>query len=402
MKRHYRRYRPKRRRRSRLSSSNWGPILALLGTVIGILGVAALVVFVALPKLLPLVGISYTAPFMPTPTPGPTAVPVATAYPMELFDPQSAQAEIVFTDSGSYRWFSDPYCYDGQIMLSAGNLDDNNNAVLTDLLLYDPESRTAEKLPYSPANTHIMYARFNADWIVYLDANFAGGGAIMAVNRSDANAKPVLVKDIYTGQPELVLSGNYLAFTDRTGSKMDKLFVVDLSTMESVTVAMFSSSVYGQSTPDLRGTLLTWADTSNVSDSGEMISIIYHMNLNASTTTSYEPGTYVHDPQGDGSHTAWLNGHHGADTSLYCCTGAGAPMLVADGVTDFSLQEEYIAYGMNEAVYAYVFDTGKSYLISPEHQLTQFLGASDGKIFWLDVTTRDVGRDIVMFAELPI
>ena len=102
MKRYHRRRRS-RRRRSSLSASNWGPILALSGTVLGIIAVIALVIFVGLPKLLPLIGISYRAPFSPTPTPAPTPAPTPTPNPMELFD-----ANLSLTEgrlSGFCRYF---------------------------------------------------------------------------------------------------------------------------------------------------------------------------------------------------------------------------------------------------------------------------------------------------------
>ena len=68
MKRRYRRARP-HRRKSSIMASNWGPVLALSGSVLGILGAIALVVFVLLPVLMPLLGVSYTPPFTPRATP---------------------------------------------------------------------------------------------------------------------------------------------------------------------------------------------------------------------------------------------------------------------------------------------------------------------------------------------
>ncbi|MEG1547113.1 MAG: hypothetical protein RR232_04590 [Clostridia bacterium] len=393
------RRRIRRRRRRSLSASNWGPVLALSGTILGILALIALVLFVVLPRVMPLIGVEYNAPFMPTPTPSPTPKPLPTPNPMERLKPVDAQTEVVFSESGSYRWFADPYFYDGVMIFSAGNLS-GQNAVLTDLYLYYPDSRTAEKLPYHPVNAHIMYARFNEQWIVYFDAKLNGGGQIMAVDRTKPNAQPVVIKDIYSGQPEIQLSGNYIAFIDRTGSRMDKLFVCDLNTLESTTVAMFSGSIYGQSLPSLKGDLLTWADSLD-SASGSMTSAIYSIRLGSSTVSTYNPGTYAHDPESDGKRTAWLTDNHGPDTQLYYSIGGSAPILIDSGVIDYSLGENFIAYSKGDVIYAYSFETKTSYRISPEHQLAQFLGASDGKVIWMDVTSRDVGRDIIMFANIP-
>lgn len=56
-----RKYRTKvpRKRLRKLNRSNAGPVFALIGIIMGILAIAALIVFVALPFLLPKLGIDY-------------------------------------------------------------------------------------------------------------------------------------------------------------------------------------------------------------------------------------------------------------------------------------------------------------------------------------------------------
>ena len=182
MKRHHRRRHTIRRRRS-LKSTIWGPILALSATIIGIVGIIAAIVFVGLPRLLPLVGIDYRAPFAPTPTPSPTPRPTPTPNPMDLFDAEGAETEVVFDEIRDYKWFGDPYFYGGKLMLAGGKLIDGK-AIMCDLLLWDPEGRSAEKLNIPLENTHFMFPKFNDEWIVYLDANYDGGGKLCAVDRS--------------------------------------------------------------------------------------------------------------------------------------------------------------------------------------------------------------------------
>lgn len=375
-----------------------GPAGILLLSLIGIAGIAAAIMYVLLPKLLPQLGIDgYRPPFLPEPSAEVTMLPVVTMAPMDLYDPVERQTEVVFPDSGSYSWFADPYFYDNVMLLSAGKVVDQQ-AVMLAMYFYYPDGRTAEKLPYSPQNDHFLFPRFNDDWIVYLDAKMSGGGAIMAIDRSVPNAEPVLVKDIYSGQPEIGLWKDYIVFTDRTGTNMDKLFVCDLSTMETVTLAMFQKSIYGQSTPDINNGIITWADADIGSTETSAINTI---TIGTSGIKSYSPGTYVHDVENDGLHTVWLTGHHGPDTALYYSTNNGPAIKVADGVVDFGLSNAFIAYTADEVLYAYMFNTGKAYQISPDQQRAQFLGVSDGKVLWLDVTSRDVSRDVVMFAEIP-
>ncbi|MBE5785883.1 MAG: hypothetical protein E7330_08865 [Clostridiales bacterium] len=399
MRRYRRRNRRRiRRRRTSLSASNWGPVLALLGTVLGIAAVICLIVFVALPRLLPLIGVDYNAPFMPTPTPSPTPKPTPTPHPMTTFDPLEAQNELVFDNSAEYKWFGDPYFHDGVMVFTAGKLVDSY-AVMQDLYFFYPETRAAEKVPITLNNAHFMYPKFNDDWLIYLDANLNGGGHLMAYNLKEENAGPVEIKQVYTGQPEPMLDGHYAAWIERTGTRMDKLFIADLNTLETTVINMFSNSVYGQSLPSLREGLLCWADTEGVSETGTDTSVIYSITLASSTMRSYSPNTYVHDPECGGQYAVWLDSHHAPDAGLYYSKSGGKPVKIASGVVEFGLGSDFVAYSRDEAIWLYMFDNERTYRISAEQELAQFLGVSDDRVMWMDVTTR--ARDIIKFAKIP-
>lgn len=380
-------------------ASNWGPVLALLGTVIGALALVALVVFVGLPKLLPLVGIEYRAPFAPTPSPSPTPRPTPTPNTMDLFNAAEAETEVVFDASSSYRWFGDPYMYGGRMVLSAGKLVDTN-AVLLDLYFYEPANRTAIKIESALQNAHYMFPKFNERWLVYLDAKLDGGGFLTALDLSDAAAEPTIIKEVYTGQPEPMLDGDYIAWTERTGTRMDKLFVCDLNTLETTVVHMFSNNSYGQSLPYLYSGKLIWADADSSGSGGsDETSVIYSMTLGSSAINTYSAGVYVHDPETNGVYTAWLDAHHAPDANLYYSKNDSKPVKIASGVVEFGIAENFIAYCKDEVIYAYRFDNGKTYRISSDYEAAQFLGASDGCAIWMDVTSRE--RDIIKFARLP-
>lgn len=388
-----------RRRRSSLSASNWGPVLALLGTVSGILALVALVIFVGLPKLLPLVGIDYRAPFAPTPSPTCTPAPTPTPNPMDLFDTASAETEVVFDASSDYRWFGDPYMFDGKMVLSAGKLIDSQ-ASLLDLYFYEPDSRTAQKINVTLQNDHFMFPKFNGHWLVYLDAKQNGGGYLTMLDLTDESAEPVIIKEIYAGLPEPMLDGDCVAWIDRTGTRMDKLFVCRLDTLETTVVSMFSNNSYGQSLPYFRNGTLIWADANSSGASGsDDTSVIYSMQIGSPSLSTYSAGTYVHDPQTNGTYTAWLDAHHSPDTCLYYSKNGDQPTKIASGVVQFGMWDTFIAYSKDEVIYAYRFDNGKTYRISAEYEAAQFLGVSDSCVIWMDVTSRE--RDIIKFSRLP-
>ena len=75
-------------------------------------------------------------------------------------------------------------------------------------------------------------------------------------------------------------------------------------------------------------------------------------------------------------------------------------VAAAEGVVEFGIAENFVAYGKDEAVWIYVFENGKSYRLTPERENTQFLGVSGGYVMWMDVTSRE--RDIIKYALPPL
>ena len=400
MKRHrsYRRAHKKRRRG--IKHSNWWPFLLLGGAILGVLAIAVLVIYFALPKAAELLDFDYKPPFIPETTPSPTPAPTPTPHPMTYFNSKENTQEVLLELSSEYRWLSDPFVYRGKMIVCAGKIDQTDKKVhLMQMCWFDPVALTAEPLPLSPQNSHFMFPKFNDKWLVYLDANIDGGGMLMAVDLTASTLKPVKIKDIYTGQPEPSLDGQYVAFTDRTGSKREKLFVCDLTTMESTVVEMFSGSVYGQSKPYLLGGRLIWADSATAEGDSDL-SFINYIDLTSSTVTSYSPGTFVHDPKSSGVYTAWLSDVHGISTQLYFNKGlSGRPVLVDSGVVDFGMGSDFVAYSRGESIYVYLFQTGKIYRLTQDYEYAQLLGVSDNYVIWMDVTSRE--RDIVKFVAIP-
>ena len=398
-RRRFKRAKRRRRRRS-LSASNWGPIIKLTAVILGFLALLYVILYIAVPKAAEFIGIDYRAPFTPEATPAPTPKPTPTPHPMKTYDFAANSQELVFDGSSNYKWFTDPYFHDGRMIISAGKLaSDGKNVTFSDMFFFNPEDRSAEKLPLSPQNFHFMYPKFNGKWLVYLDAKIDEGGAIMAVDLTASPLKAVKVKDIYSGQPEPFLSDNYLAFTDRTGTTKDKLFVYDLTTMESTVVAMFTNSVYGQSKPFIADSTLIWADSATSSGSSDT-SVLNYIYINSSTVKSVNTGTFVHDPECNRQYTAWLTEVHSRDTQLYGMNGfGGEPFLIDSGVVEFGLGSDFVAYSRDEGIYVYMFNGGSIYRLTQDYEQAMFLGVSDDHVMWMDVTSRE--RDIVKFIEIP-
>ncbi|MBQ9833056.1 MAG: hypothetical protein IJO48_04910 [Clostridia bacterium] len=395
-----RKYKPPKRYRKRFSfkTSKWGPHIQLGIVVLCVVLLLLFIVYVALPKLLPLIGVDYHAPFVPTPTPAPTAPPTPTPHPMAYFNINEEQQEVMFSDYTSYRWFADPYFYNDKLIFAAGRLI-GTDVEMQKLIMYEPDTRVGETLSYAAVNDHLLFPRFNSEWLVYFDAHKNGGGNIMACSMKNGYGEAVLIKEVFTGQPELMLDGKYLAWIERTGSRMDKLFVCDLESRETAVVQMFSNSIYGQSLPSLRDGLLVWADAGDVVDGEEVNSTIYSIAMTQSTVSTFKAPGYVHDPECVDGNWAWLDAHHSEDTKLYYMHSGTQAKVIAEGVVEFGMEADFLAYTKDEALWVYIFETDETYRVTPEHEKAQFLGVSDNKVIWMDVTSRE--RDIMKFVEIP-
>ena len=406
-----------RRRHSRLSASIWSPILKLAGAVLGTAAGIALITFLTMflletvfkvdtplkpggftEKLAGLFGVK--EPFVVSPTPYHSPVPTATPHPMELFNSEDEEKEIVLPPDLSYKWLGDPFCCNGRIIFTAGTADDGNKVLMKTLLEYDTENGNVRKLNIKPENDHVLFPVFNENWLVYLDAHYTTGGKIRAVNLKSAGKEPFTVKEIYVGQPEIRLDGDYITWLDRTGSERDKIFVCHIPTLETTVVQYFNKSSYGTSMPFLKNGRLIWAAEDNSESTARITSVLKYVDLSSSTISEFHPEVYIHNPEYNGRYYTWIDSHYGEDSTLYVYDGNGTPAAVDEGIVEFGIAEKYVAYEKNEAVWIYLFETGKTYRITPEREQTQFLGVSGGYIFWMDVTSRE--RDIIKYIKLPL
>lgn len=336
------------------------------------------------------------------PTPEPTAEPEQTDHPMENADMDEVVHSIGITDT-AFQWYADSFAYGDTLMFCAGEVV-NGDAYMTALLQVSTDknaSTTAQRINIVLENDHIMSPVFNDSWLCYFDAKSTGGGKIFCTKYdSDYSAKS-LVKEVYTGHPSLFLSGDYLCWTERTGTAMDKLYLCDLRTMETATVQMFNKTTYyGVSLPHMLKGKLVWADVDTENASGGITSQISVLNVESGEFLSYKPGTYVHDPKTNGGDVlCWLTGNHGTDSDLYVSYDMGESELIEENVVDFYMDEDFVAYQKDDNIYVYILSTKNKYMLNRKGQSVQLNGASDGCVMWSDVTSHE--RELPEFAVIP-
>lgn len=329
-----------------------------------------------------------------------TSVPAQ--HPLETISVGDITKGIDVTDS-AYKWFSDCSVYGDTAIFCAGEVV-GGDAVMTSLMqcsVANMQDTVAQRINILLENECVMYPVFNEKYLVYLDANESGGGKIMCCKFGGDYTKTTMVKEVYTGHPVLCLSGDILAWTERTGTSMDKLFVCDLTTLESATVQTFDRmTCYGVSRPNLKGANLMWADVDSETTSGVMTSQICMLNVETGEYFAYKPEMYVHDPKSNGNGVvAWITGNHGTDSDLYFTTDFENNVLVEKGVVDFYIDKDYIAYQKNEAIHVYIISEGKSFTITRGTENAQLMGVFGNTVIWNNIASGD--RETLKFSKIP-
>ena len=309
----------------------------------------------------------------PSPSPSPSPDPAA-LHPLYTADLTAVQKEIVVPE---FQYLADPFLYRGQICFAAGNYTPDGTAAFVRLCTYEPKTDRHTFLALPVQYKSIRFPKMNERWIVYLDATAAGGGRLVAYDRIADTAKTI--KTVHIGMPQPQLWGDTVVWLERTGQSRDKLFACDLKTGESVALELFDNSEYALSTPSFYDGMLVYVDPQGK---------LTKWDLEQNKKETIETGTYVHDPQYNGTFLAYLSGNHGSDTDLYLLTDDG-PLCVAQNVSDFALGDTFLAYNRYERNYVYFPADQSTFCTTRDDEKAMLLTAGGNLLLWMDVTWRD-------------
>lgn len=382
------------RRRLSLKKTRFGPVITLLVcTLLFAAFITAVIIWG--PQLMHLaLGVepdwSCITGKKATPVPSPSPTPDSTPDPAKNHALYSADLEKVQNEMvvEAYQYLSDVSYCNPYIVCVAGNYTTDGTAAFVRVVLHNPLTRTNTYLTLPQSYKSLRFPCVNEDWVVYVDANGAGGGRIMSYDR--ATEKSRVLKTVHVGIPKLSLWDKYAAWIERTGSTRDKLFLSDVSTGETVTLAILDNSPFGMSEPCLFGGKLWYADE---------VGILQCLDLKTKETTAYKTGLYVHDPKYNGEQVAFITGNHGFDSDLYFFTeDEPTPKLVSSGVIDFSMGEGFLSYTKNDKTYVYFFEDGVTFCITRSNETSILLGAGGDFVIWMDTTWRD--KDILEYMHV--
>ncbi len=288
-----------------------------------------------------------------------------------------------------YTSINAPYFYDGKIAFSTTS----GSILYNKLYLYDTVEETYEEIPVKVKYDNILDICMNEAYIVYLDSSNDGGGRICVYDRAAGDWH--VVKEYAYALPQIALEGEYIAFLQQAGAALDRLYLFNLRTKESVTVKTFVRMSAVSPRVYLENGVLIYSVS--YYENAVLTSRVVELSLATGQEQFYEWGRYVYAPQKSGIYMAFLSSATGVNDNIYLSENGGTPVLLVEDVVNFAIGDGFLAYTKEDNVYVYVFEKAKTYRLNTDISKGLLSGADGRNVCWYDVTNKkDV--DIVKYA----
>jgi len=385
---------------SKVHSSPLGPIIKIVVIVLVVAAAGFAVYKWGIPFAKELFAEKEPAP---TPTPKVSATPAPETYAKA--DMSDLETEVLIP-----HWFiSDPYFYNNKIIYTSGQKAATAPNSLNNVLIYDIASEDSVKIAtpdrLSEQNNYLE-PLMNEHWVVWLETVAKGGGRIMAYDRMTQES--FVLREYSYGMPKLQLSEDFCMFNVSRGANKDSLYLYDLSKKESVILRSYNynNEPYSLSRPSICSTEMIWIDGMDYELGTTTIKSYKIKEGRAFEQAPYIINSYVFDPVTNGEVIAFLNTQRSYEGDLMVSIGGEQPLVVASGVLNFGLGDNYIAYTRDEAIHVYYWADGSTGRLSNMNSRAILASVNENICLWYDITDGIIGekekdRDVLKMADIP-
>lgn len=284
------------------------------------------------------------------------AVPALLTSRVQNFSPGAAKDDTVMVD---------PVIIGDLLVFAAGDTEE----ACTRIVCYNLESRRRQTIEPDLENDTLRLPRANDEYLVWFDAKTEGGGNICV--RNLVSGADIVLVQLTNGPSDLLLDGRYLVFMADAGLAA-KLYAIDLSTFEPLTLALLPPGSESLSRPDIaEGRVCFTVDNG-----------VRMADLTSGEQQAIEIEGYVHDPRVAGDGLAWLTGNHGEDTELRYRGADGTTLRIAKSVINAGVARGCVAYGCDGTVYAYSLTSERIYMLSGAEEYAQLVTAGGNYVLW--------------------
>ena len=286
---------------------------------------------------------------------------------------------------------NDPYFNNSEMVFSSGIMSKGVFRYKELFVYYSETEETQQITNINIEHDNIINCLITDDYLVYIDSCEAGGGRILGYNRR--TDEQFLVKEYLYSAPRISIDGNLIAFMQQTGDHTDKLYVFDLENREGLCLKTFKSESRFPSSAYIFDGRVVCSVTSTSGD--EVKSSIYLFNLAAGSSKEIEVSGDVYYPCSNGRYTVYLSNMQPYGGELWIANSNGKSEKLKDNVVNCFIGNGFVAYTQDETIFAYVFETGKTYRISSSLTRGVLASVSGNEICWYDITSGFGDMDLV-------
>lgn len=292
---------------------------------------------------------------------------------------------------------NDPFIFENEIVFSSAEVI-GGTVHYAKMYIYNiDDKKTREVSGIDMKYDNLISMRMNKDFIVFLDSADNGGGRICVYDRR--NGKQTAIKDYLYAAPQITMEGNLIAFMQQAGDNLDRLYLFDLDTFESVAYRVFSGLPTVPSAVNMQNGMMIYAIPYQTED-GYNRSRIYTMDLATGEEKINEPGKLAQYIKTNGKDIAFQASVSGMASELYLLEGV-TPVLIDSDVANFEIEENYIVYTKGEDIYLYLLGNKQVQKLNSDISRGRLVNASGKMVCWYDVTSGySKSADIVRYAEV--
>lgn len=263
------------------------------------------------------------------------------------------------------------------------------------LYVYDMETETSLELSVKVKYDHIIGICMSENYVAYLDASEKGGGRICVYSLLEGDY--YVVKEYAYSSPKLSVEGEYLCFMQQAGDKLERLYIYNMATKESMAAKILEDNPAISGGVQLKDDLLIYSVAYTEKD--VLKSRVVQLNVKTGQEVSHEWGRYVYSPKQGSGYIAFSSSFTGMIDDVYLSKDGVTPGLMIEDVTNYEMGDGFLAYTKGDNVYIYAFDTGKVYRLNTVYSKGLLAGVSGNEVYWYDVTA-DETVDIVKYAVI--